>query len=441
MKNIEQEPGFKKFFKLYKEKIMPVLEKYEDTRLETIKEYKEKNKILYISILTLINYIITEFYLFDFYLFDLSKAIVLNKCIISGFCITFIIVLFIYYKKKKHVYTNILTVYFIISFIILTVIASFLPNSSFHIMIINIIYILGFVMSIAGIVCFCYERTDIYKNYKNTIKREVKKYITQAYNIDEWHSYCNKCHDGVFPDMELNKSGLFIDFNHKFIDDEFIGKYKNVSFRASELKLIKIIHFDGKNCEEQVFKGVIIGYINNKKAKNRTVVASKWNLTKKQNFTYSLILTLLSSLEVFKHGYSHGKLILVIIFFIILLIIEKAFKKTEEPLNKITLEDPIFNRKFDVYSSDEVEARYLVTPLFMELLNNLKTAFGTKKIKCSFLDNSLIIAISTKKDLFEMGDLFIPYDNPKCIVQFYRELSSIYKMIEYFKLNEKKFAR
>ena len=115
--------------------------------------------------------------------------------------------------------------------------------------------------------------------------------------------------------------------------------------------------------------------------------------------------------------------------------------KYDEPLNDIKLEDPKFNKRFNVYSSDEVEARYLVTPLFMELLNNLKTAFGSKQLKCSFFNDTFMIAISTKKDLFELGDLSTPCNSPKFVLQFWRELTSIYKMIEYFKLNEKMYLQ
>jgi len=136
-------------------------------------------------------------------------------------------------------------------------------------------------------------------------------------------------------------------------------------------------------------------------------------------------------------GYSHIKLIFAIILFIIFVYLDWKYGEKDEPLNKINLEDPKFSKRFNVYSSDEVEARYLVTPLFMELLDNLKTAFNSKTIKCSFFDDNLMIAISTKKDVFEIGDLSIPCDNPKFILQFWRELSSIYKMVEYFKLNEK----
>ena len=156
---------------------------------------------------------------------------------------------------------------------------------------------------------------------------------------------------------------------------------------------------------------------------------------------YSLIFSAFASLEIFKHGYSHGKLIFAIILFLISAYFEWKFKKYEEPLNIITLEDPKFNKKFDVYSSDEVEARYLVTPLFMELLNNLKTVFNSKEIKCSFFDDNFMLAISTNEDIFEIGDINVPCTDMKFILQFWKELSSIYKMVEYFRLNKELYPQ
>ena len=37
-----------------------------------------------------------------------------------------------------------------------------------------------------------------------------------------------------------------------------------------------------------------------------------------------------------------------------------------EKLHKINLEDPVFNKMYNVHSADEVEARYLITTAFME---------------------------------------------------------------------------
>lgn len=105
-------------------------------------------------------------------------------------------------------------------------------------------------------------------------------------------------------------------------------------------------------------------------------------------------------------------------------------------LKPVILEDSKFNKKYDVYSEDQIEARYLITPSFMERFKKLKTAFGTNKIKCSFFDNNFMIAISTNENLFELGNLFTPV-NFSTAHKFYKQLTSIYLMINYFKLNER----
>lgn len=54
-------------------------------------------------------------------------------------------------------------------------------------------------------------------------------------------------------------------------------------------------------------------------------------------------------------------------------------------LEPVTLEDPKFCRDYNVYSSDQTEARYLITPSFMERFRKLKVAFKTTDIACAFL--------------------------------------------------------
>ena len=73
----------------------------------------------------------------------------------------------------------------------------------------------------------------------------------------------------------------------------------------------------------------------------------------------------------------------------------------------------------------------------MERLLNLKTAFRAKNVKCSFYEDSIMFAINTDKNLFEIGSIEKTLLDPKSINECYNELSSIYKMIEYFKLDEK----
>ena len=116
----------------------------------------------------------------------------------------------------------------------------------------------------------------------------------------------------------------------------------------------------------------------------------------------------------------------------------KSGQDSQEMLEEVKLEDPVFSKKFNVYSSDQVEARYLVTTAFMERFLNIKTAFDTKHIKCAFFDeNRLIISLPTNKNVFEIGETCTSLQNPKSINCLYNELISILKLIEYFKLNEK----
>ena len=105
-------------------------------------------------------------------------------------------------------------------------------------------------------------------------------------------------------------------------------------------------------------------------------------------------------------------------------------------MDEVNLEDPVFEKKFNVYSSDQVEARYLITTAFMERFNNLNTAFGAKKAKCSFFDNTIMFAISTHKNLFEIGNLFMRLDDPNRITKFFNEIASILILVDYFKLDE-----
>ena len=112
-------------------------------------------------------------------------------------------------------------------------------------------------------------------------------------------------------------------------------------------------------------------------------------------------------------------------------------RNKEEKLDKIILEDPKFNKKYNAYSSDQVEGRYILTTAFIERFQNLQTAFKSKNIKCSFYDNKLMIAISTNKNLFEICNINKSFENTKDILEFYKQVSSIYQIIDYFKLDKK----
>ena len=100
-------------------------------------------------------------------------------------------------------------------------------------------------------------------------------------------------------------------------------------------------------------------------------------------------------------------------------------------------EDIQFEKKFDVFTDDEVEARYLITPSFMERLNEMQVAFTADKVSCAFYKKYLFIALHTSKDLFSICSLFKKIDEPKQFFTMFEEILSIIKLIDHFKLNQK----
>ena len=244
--------------------------------------------------------------------------------------------------------------------------------------------------------------------------------------------------ENIIADSELRASGLFADYNRRDTDDEFEGSHNGINFKICETYL-KYYHGSGsRGGVIDIFKGVVIAFETNKNIKNRTMVSTKGDLTQKNTYLIYLLIIVLTDLRIILE--SPG--LLSYVFSLITLIgffwyyIQKL-KENNTLLDEVKLEDPWFGKKFNVYSSDQVEARYLVTPSFMERFNNLKTVFGAKNAKCSFCGDKVIIAISTKKNLFEIGEMFKSLEDPKSINSFYDELSSIYKMISYFKFDEK----
>jgi hypothetical protein len=74
-------------------------------------------------------------------------------------------------------------------------------------------------------------------------------------------------------------------------------------------------------------------------------------------------------------------------------------------LQRVGLGDSRLEKAFEVYADDQVEARYLIHPVFMERLLDLETQFKGKNLRCAFFQGQLLVAIEGG-DKFEMGSMF-----------------------------------
>lgn len=289
------------------------------------------------------------------------------------------------------------------------------------------------IPSILAIIGMAYLPFNFNGKFVVELKNICMRRILKAFGNMKWYPQKD-----IITDTQLNKSDLFSIFNTRTSDDAFLGSYKGVTFSVCETNLLYITG-SGKNKSVQpVFNGVVINFEANKNIKNKTIIASKGdNNIKGRNYvmwTSLLCLMAQAATDLSSWWFYAG---IVVILGIVAFCVSKIVPKDKEILNEIKLEDPEFAKKYRAYSSDEVEGRYLITPAFMERFNNVKTAFGAKKIKCSFYDKYLMFAITSSKNLFEIGNLFHSLKNPKAMTVFFEELVSILVLVDYFKLDEK----
>ena len=154
--------------------------------------------------------------------------------------------------------------------------------------------------------------------------------------------------------------------------------------------------------------------------------------------------------------------------------------RCNEPINglqKVNLEDVEFEKKYNVYSTDQVEARFLLTTAFMERLNNLENAFnkrakqqvlderqmqmrekleqkrqglskpiademttrlyGNPNSYCVFDDGFLILFVSTNQDLFEIVDPWKNMNDKKLYEDTFFQMISVFEMIQSLKVDQK----
>lgn len=73
-------------------------------------------------------------------------------------------------------------------------------------------------------------------------------------------------------------------------------------------------------------------------------------------------------------------------------------------LDRVKMVDPRFEKTFDVYGSDPVEARYLVHPAYCERLVALEDRFEGKSLKALFHRGDVVVTVNSE-NLFESASL------------------------------------
>lgn len=292
---------------------------------------------------------------------------------------------------------------------------------------------IGAIVISLCIVLMVFIASFISKKFTNELKKYCLKPILDIFGSIVWK-------EKAISNVDLERSELFSSFNRRSTDDGFEGEYKGVKFEIAETRLGRESGSGKSRHYHEVFRGVVIKFASNKQVGAKTMISTKGDRNIKRTGIWSLLLTLGYFFIGFYSASGSERVIVcsVGIFLVALILIGVLTgKKNKDYMRPIHLEDPVFEKKFNAYSANEIEGRYLITTAFMERFINLNTAFGAKNAKCAFFDDTIMFAISTKRNLFEIGNLFSKLDNSKQLSRFFEEFSSVLLLVEYFKLNQK----
>ncbi len=290
-------------------------------------------------------------------------------------------------SERKKIFTHGLLTLCILAVVLFSPISLFLPSYG-HVVLV--------VIAITGaLTSFMFIKKKQVK-YKANYKEKIIRKLVMSLNPEWEYLPFDKIDPSIYDNSKIFRTG----FDRYTGDDYIIGMVDKTEFEISELHTEYKTRDSEDNSDRwhTIFKGLFFHADFNKNLSAETYVLpdtaerifGKWG-QKFQGFS------------------SKGEL--------------------------VKLENQEFEKEFKVYSNDQVEARYVLTPSMMEAMVNLKKNLpGGHRMNFAFHGSSVYCAIEISKNLFE-PNIMKSGMNFKDISIFYQYLGIIELLINELNLN------
>jgi hypothetical protein len=223
---------------------------------------------------------------------------------------------------------------------------------------------------------------------RDKFESDIKERLyTEIFKFFDGFEYIPKRNDLSHVES-CERFGIVPEYSSCEVEDLILGNYQGVYFRFEEWELEQ---GSGKN-RITTFEGVTILFDFNKKFSGQTVVVSN----------------------------------------------KSGPRNCPNDLEKVELEDPEFEKLFDVYSTDQIEARYLITTAFMERIKSMGEFFGSQDVEIAFYENKLFLMFNDSENLFETESSVSEKINLFSeATQVIKQMNLIFELIDHLKLNQK----
>lgn len=195
--------------------------------------------------------------------------------------------------------------------------------------------------------------------------------------------------NGKIDMAKLNPSKIIPSFDRYKSEDYFKGTYKGVEMEFSEIKLTET-RGSGKNRRTVTkFKGLcVLLDMQSKKFLGHTTLQR-----------------------------DRGKLV-------------EWFKEKNTKMKRARMADPEFEKLFDAYTNDQVEARYLIDPLMIEDLKALYEEYDGKGMAAAWYDSKMLVMINSNHNHFEPANIKVPATDPESILNMKHEIGQILSIVD-----------
>lgn len=235
-------------------------------------------------------------------------------------------------------------------------------------------------------------------NYKKKFKKEVIEPIIHFISPD-----LNYNPKKFIKQNDFKKSNLFLEKFNRYKGDDFVeGVIDKTKIRFSELNVENVTKSDKSENTSRVFKGLF--------------------------FIADFNKTFVGSTVLIPNRLGMGKTFLK----------KMAGLVRKEKL--VQLEDPDFAKNFNCYSTDDIKARYILSPALMSRINEFKKNFPSNQIHLSFVDDHIYVAISHTKDLFEPSfhHSVLDFNNMKA---YFEDVYFVVSIVDILNLNTRIWSK
>ncbi|MFN3231457.1 MAG: DUF3137 domain-containing protein [Alphaproteobacteria bacterium] len=227
-----------------------------------------------------------------------------------------------------------------------------------------------------------------FSEHNDLVKRELVTRLARFFDLDF------ELKPVVTPVGALERLGLVASHHRKSAEDRIFGAYNGVEIDVVELHLEQRRRSKNRTHYVTVFRGPVFVFSFPKRFVGRTVIKSDATA------------------------------------------IGNWFGGIFSSAGRVKLADPEFERHFEVYGTDQVEARYLLTPGFMEALLRLRETLKSG-VQAAFDGGQLYITANNNQDRFESGGWSQDETMAQQVDRFAQEIGVVFQIIDDLNLRSK----